>query len=147
MKGSAPKTGYSRNQFGAAWADNVDVEYGRNSCRTREDILQRDLSNIVFKDDGKLCTVQSGTLVNDPYTGKTINFVRGKDTSSAIQIEHVVALSDAWQKGAQQLTDRERRNLANDPLISAPRRTTSPHRTSGRSPTKCRSIILCRAES
>ncbi|WP_458683667.1 HNH endonuclease family protein [Prescottella equi] len=116
VKGRAPKTGYSRDQFGPAWADDVDVDYGRNSCRTREDILQRDLSNTVFKDDGKLCTVQSGTLVNDPYTGKTINFVRGKDTSSAIQIEHVVALSDAWQKGAQQLTDRERRNLANDPL-------------------------------
>lgn len=55
-------------------------------------------------------------MVNDPYTGKTINFVRGKDTSSAPQIEHVVALSDAWQKGAQQLTDRERRDFANDPL-------------------------------
>ena len=28
---------------------------------------------------------------------------------------HVVALSDAWQKGAQQLSPEERRNLANDP--------------------------------
>ncbi|MFD6062383.1 HNH endonuclease family protein [Rhodococcus wratislaviensis] len=28
---------------------------------------------------------------------------------------HVVALSDAWQKGAQQLSPEQRRDLANDP--------------------------------
>ena len=58
--------------------------------------------------------ILTGTL-NDPYTGKTITFTRGKDTSSSVQIDHVVALSDAWQKGAQQLDDTTRRNLANDP--------------------------------
>ncbi|MGO4203669.1 DUF1524 domain-containing protein [Rhodococcus sp. TAF43] len=116
VKGRAPKTEYSRDEFGPAWTDDVDVELGSNSCDTRNDILKRDLTNTVFNDGGKRCTVQSGTLVNDPYTGKTINFVRGKDTSSAIQIEHVVALSDAWQKGAQQLSERQRRNFANDPL-------------------------------
>ncbi|NKR65355.1 DUF1524 domain-containing protein [Rhodococcus hoagii] len=113
VKGRAPKTGYTRDQFGPAWTDDVDVQFGGNSCDTRNDILKRDLTNIVFRDGN--CTVQSGTLVNDPYTGKTIDFVRGKDTSSAIQIEHVVALSDSWQKGAQQLSERERRNFANDP--------------------------------
>lgn len=56
-----------------------------------------------------------GFIVHDPYTGKTIAFTRGKDTSSSVQIDHVVALSDAWQKGAQQLDDTTRRNLANDP--------------------------------
>lgn len=116
VKGRAPKTGYSRDQYGPAWTDDVDVELGSNSCDTRNDILQRDLTNVAFNDGGKACTVQSGTLVNDPYTGRTINFVRGKDTSSAIQIEHLVALSDSWQKGAQQLTERQRRNFANDPL-------------------------------
>ena len=43
-------------------------------------------------------------------------FVRGPGTSSDIQIDHVVALGDAWQKGAQQLSSAERYALANDPL-------------------------------
>ena len=61
------------------------------------------------------CVIASGTL-NDPYTGKTINFVKGEKTSQAVQIDHVVALSDAWQKGAQSLSETERKSLANDPL-------------------------------
>ncbi|CAG7637877.1 hypothetical protein E143388_07940 [Rhodococcus opacus] len=56
----------------------------------------------------------TGTL-HDTYTGTTISFVRGQDTSTAVQIDHVVALSDAWQKGAQQLSAEQRRDLANDP--------------------------------
>ncbi|NUT73127.1 DUF1524 domain-containing protein [Pseudarthrobacter sp. C4D7] len=109
IKGRAPKTGYDRAQFGQAWAD-VD----RNGCDTRNDILQRDLTGIVFTNSVP-CKVQSGTLA-DPYTGKTISFVRGSATSSAVQIDHVVALSDAWQKGAQQLTAEQRTAFANDPL-------------------------------
>ena len=61
------------------------------------------------------CNVTQGTL-NDPYTGKVIAFVRGSATSGDVQIDHVVALSDAWQKGAQQLTKDKRIELANDPL-------------------------------
>ncbi|MBM4568947.1 DUF1524 domain-containing protein [Rhodococcus hoagii] len=114
VKGRAPKTGYSRDQYGPAWTDNVDVEFGGNACDTRNDILKRDFTNITFK-DSKRCVVQAGTLVNDPYTGKTIDFVRGKNTSSAIQIEHIVSLSNSWQTGAQQLSERQRRNFANDP--------------------------------
>jgi hypothetical protein len=33
-----------------------------------------------------------------------------------VQIDHVVALSDAWQKGAQKLSLATRTALANDPL-------------------------------
>ena len=51
------------------------------------------------------CVVLTGALP-DPYTGRTIAFVRGQDTSADVQIDHVVALSDAWQKGAQQLERR-----------------------------------------
>jgi len=61
------------------------------------------------------CKVQSGTL-HDPYTGATINFVRGAKSSEAVQIDHVVALSNAWQTGAQQLDSATRVALANDPL-------------------------------
>ncbi|GAB2511914.1 HNH endonuclease family protein [Nocardia heshunensis] len=114
VKGRAPKTGYARNQFGDTWTDDVDVAGGHNGCDTRNDILGRDLIDPAFKPGTGECVVLSGTLA-DPYTGKAIDFVRGKDTSNAVQIDHVVALSDAWQTGAQQLSPRERTNLANDP--------------------------------
>ena len=109
IKGRAPKSGYDRAQFGQAWAD-VD----RNGCDTRNDILKRDLTGITYTNSVP-CKVQSGTLA-DPYTGTSISFVRGTATSIAVQIDHVVALSDAWQKGAQQLTAEQRTALANDPL-------------------------------
>lgn len=110
VKGRAPKTGYAREEFGPAWAD-VD----RNGCDTRNDILARDLEGETFKPGTQNCVVATGTLA-DKYTGTTINFVRGNTTSSAVQIDHLIALSDAWQKGAQQLSAEQRRQLANDPL-------------------------------
>ncbi|MBD1591667.1 DUF1524 domain-containing protein [Arthrobacter sp. S1_S22] len=109
IKGRAPKTGYDRALFGQAWAD-VD----RNGCDTRNDILGRDLTGITFTNSVP-CKVQSGMLA-DPYTGTSISFLRGSGTSSKVQIDHVVALSDAWQKGAQQLTTEQRTAFANDPL-------------------------------
>ncbi|MDQ5915283.1 MAG: hypothetical protein QG584_1174, partial [Pseudomonadota bacterium] len=91
MKGRAPKTGYSRDAFGQAWAD-VD----RNGCDTRTDIIKRDLVDI---QSSGVCTITAGTL-NDPYTGTTIRYVRGG--ASEVDIDHVVALSNAWQTGAFQ---------------------------------------------
>lgn len=105
IKGRAPKTNYSRKQFGASW--NVI-----SGCDTRNIILNRDLTNVAIDEK---CNVVSGDL-NDPYTGKIIQFTRGSDTSADIQIDHIVALSDAWQKGAQQFTLNKRIELANDPL-------------------------------
>ncbi|MFK8908170.1 HNH endonuclease family protein [Streptomyces sp. YS-3] len=105
VKGRAPKTGYSRDQFGRGWTDT-----DANGCATREDILKRDLKDVKFKDK---CDVASGTLTKDVYTGRTIQFVRG---SSKVDIDHVVALSDAWQKGAQQWDKKKRVAFANDPL-------------------------------
>lgn len=110
VKGRAPRTGYDRGLFGQAWAD-VD----RDGCDTRNDVLRRDLAPYVLKSGTNGCLVLSGTL-HDPYLGKTIAFVRGRSTSSAVQIDHVVALSDAWQKGAQRWTTPRRTALANDPL-------------------------------
>lgn len=104
VKGRAPMTGYSRDQFGQGWG-----EIG--GCETRQVILKRDLTSVTL--DG--CNVESGTLL-DPYTGKTIAFMRGASTSGAVQIDHVVALGDAWQTGAQQLDVTTRKSLANDPL-------------------------------
>jgi len=110
VKGRAPRTGYDRDEFGPAWQD-VD----RNGCDTRNDILGRDLVDVGYKGGTRECVVAWGTL-HDPYSGKDIDFVRGATTSTAVQIDHVVALSDAWQKGAQGWTEAKRTQLANDPL-------------------------------
>ncbi|HEX7321978.1 MAG TPA: HNH endonuclease family protein [Mycobacterium sp.] len=115
IKGRAPKTGYSREQFGEAWSDDVTVPDGHNGCNTRNDILRRDLVDVETKPGTNGCIVASGVL-NDPYTGTTIDFHRGRGTSRAVQIDHVVALSNAWQTGAQQWDELTRRNFANDPM-------------------------------
>jgi len=114
IKGRAPKTGYDRSLFGESWTDDVSVPGGRNGCDTRNDILRRDLVDVVIKPDSNGCSVLRGIL-NDPYTGITVEFVRGPN-SAEVQIDHVVALSDAWQKGAQQLDEARRRDFANDPV-------------------------------
>ncbi|WP_456824129.1 HNH endonuclease family protein [Cellulomonas sp. P5_E12] len=104
VRGRAPTTGYTRERFGQAWAD-VD----RNGCDTRNDVLRRDLVAPVTEG----CVVLSGTL-DDPYTGVPIAFARGP-SSADVQIDHVVALSDAWQTGAQSWTPAQRQAFANDP--------------------------------
>ena len=104
VKGRAPKTGYSRDRFGNGWAKSGE-------CDTRNIILARDLTSAKVEN----CKVMSGIL-DDPYTGKTIQFVRGAGTSDEVQIDHVVALSNAWQTGAFQLSADRRVELANDPL-------------------------------
>jgi hypothetical protein len=109
VKGRAPKTGYARAQFGATWAD-----VNRNGCDTRNDILKRDLTNLTFRSGTRDCVIESGTLV-DPYSGTTINFVKGVKSSMEVQIDHVVALSNAWQTGAFKLTLAKRTEFANDP--------------------------------
>ncbi|NMX03421.1 HNH endonuclease family protein [Mobiluncus mulieris] len=109
VKGRAPKTGYARSQFGKRWKD-ID----HNGCDTRNDILNRDLSAKTYRPGTHDCVVLTGTL-QEPYTGTQVSFDK-KKAASAVQIDHVVALSDAWQKGAQQLTAEQREQLANDPL-------------------------------
>ncbi|MFI5782260.1 HNH endonuclease family protein [Nocardia sp. NPDC051570] len=110
IKGRAPMTGYSRDQFGQAWTDDNSAPGGHNGCDTRDDILRRDLTDAK---PATGCHITSGTL-HDPYTGKSIVFVRGPK-STVVQIDHMVPLGDAWQTGAQQLPADRRRDLANDP--------------------------------
>ncbi|MHB2253247.1 HNH endonuclease family protein [Corynebacterium aurimucosum] len=116
VKGRAPKTGYEREEFGQAWSDDVTVDFGHNGCDTRNDILRRDLDpeSLVLKEGTHDCVALSGTL-HDPYSGQDIEFQRGAQTSRAVQIDHVVPLADAWQKGAQQWLPEKRRDFANDP--------------------------------
>jgi hypothetical protein len=115
VKGRAPKTGYARvRDFGPAWTDATSAPGGHYGCNTRDQVLFRDLTAVRFKGTSH-CTVAAGTLA-DPYTGRSIAFVRGPRTSAAVQIDHLVSLGDSWQTGAQQLTQAQREALANDPL-------------------------------
>lgn len=110
IKGRAPKTGYDRDLFGSGWKDP-----DRNGCDARNDILRRDLTKLTTRPGTQDCIITSGVLAG-PFTGNTIGFTRGQGTSTAVQIDHLVALSDAWQKGAQQFSEDQRIEFANDPL-------------------------------
>ena len=108
VKGRAPKTGYDRSAFGPAWSDT-----DRNGCDTRNDVLARDLTAVTYTSATRDCVVLSGRLF-DPYSGQTLTFT--KADGDAVHIDHVVALSDAWQKGAQPWPAGKRLAFANDPL-------------------------------
>ncbi|WP_062377858.1 excalibur calcium-binding domain-containing protein [Demequina pelophila] len=109
VKGRAPKTGYAREEFGSGWVDT-----DRNGCDTRNDMLALRLENVVAEGT---CKVMSGDLL-DPFTGEWIAFERGG--ASEVDIDHLVALSDAWQKGAFQWEYAQRVAFANDPLNLEP---------------------------
>lgn len=110
VKGRAPKTRFDRDEFGSPWVDTDS-----NGCGTRDDVLKRDLKDVRFKAGDEGCSVASGTLAPDPYTGEDIAFVRGR---SPVDIDHLVALSDAWQKGARQWDASKRIALANDLMLA-----------------------------
>jgi hypothetical protein len=112
--GSQDRSGsdYSRDAFAYQQIDSDG-----DGCTIREDILRRDLRSIRHATPGSgtpSCTILSGRLA-DPYTGTTIAFRRGRATSSRIQIDHVVALHNAWDSGASGWTAAKRRALGNDP--------------------------------
>ncbi|NBO51773.1 MAG: HNH endonuclease [Actinobacteria bacterium] len=106
VKGRAPKTGYSRAQF-PHWSD-----LDRNGCDSRNEILKRDLTQIVFKVGTKDCKVLSGVL-QDPFSNKLLTFTTAK---SVVDIDHLVALSNAWQTGAAYFDKGIRTQIANDPI-------------------------------
>jgi len=106
VKGRAPKTGYARSQF-PHWSDP-----DRNGCDARNDTLKRDLTNITYKAGTRDCKVIAGQLL-DPFSGKVITF---STTKVVIDIDHVVALSNAWQTGAAYFDKNKRSQIANDPL-------------------------------
>lgn len=64
-----------------------------------------------FSDVGNSVVI-AGKLA-DPYSGKWIDF--RKEEASKVQIDHVVALENAWQSGAYNLSKETREALANDP--------------------------------
>lgn len=102
--------GYERDAFGAGWRDP-----DRNGCDARNDILGRDLDDVVTRPGTHGCVVESGVL-DDPCTGAAIAFQRGDGTSELVQIDHIVPLSWAWGYGASAWTEEERMRFANDPV-------------------------------
>jgi hypothetical protein len=100
---------YNRTKdFGQAWYD-----YDHNGCDTRNDVLKRDLSRIIYKSNDYGCTIATGVL-KDPYTGNTINFTRGQSTSMAIQIDHIAPLHYVWMHGGYTWSADKRLRYAND---------------------------------
>lgn len=94
--------------FGDGWAD-LDGD----GCNTRNEVLESQLSDVELLRDN--CRVDTGVL-EDPYTGETVTFQRGQHSSEKVQIDHVVAVYNAWRTGAQDLSYEERVAFANDPL-------------------------------
>lgn len=105
VKGRAPKTDYSREQFYSGWP-NVD------GCSLRQRIIRREFGESAVLNE---CNVMAGEY-DEPYTGEHMVFTEREQISKGIQIDHVVALSDAWQKGAHNISAEKRYELATDPL-------------------------------
>ena len=105
VKGRAPKTGYKREEFYSGWPT---VE----GCNLRQRILKREFGETAVLDG---CNVIAGEF-DEPYTGVHMKFETREEIAKGVQIDHVVALSDAWQKGAQYMTYEVRNEIATDPL-------------------------------
>ena len=105
VKGRAPKTGYKREEFYGNWP-TVD------GCNLRQRIIKREFGESAILDE---CNVIAGEF-DEPYTGEHKKFTTREEISNGVQIDHVVALSDAWQKGAQYLEREVRYKIATDSL-------------------------------
>ena len=108
VKGWAPMTGYSRGMFGIAWEDS-----DHNGCDQRDDMLWKASLGHAVRSGG--CKVVSAT-VTDVYTNRVIHYVRGGSYSQGLDIDHVVALGNAWATGIQYEPAYIRLRLATDPL-------------------------------
>lgn len=95
---------YDRDLFGQRWAD-ID----RNGCDQRNDALRAGAVDVTTKPGTHGCVVLEATI-QDPYTGTTIDFVKGENT---VDIDHVVPLSRAWQQGASSWPEERREEFAN----------------------------------
>jgi hypothetical protein len=96
---------YDRPSFGD-WRDED------GDCQdTRNEVLLRDLTNVLLDERG--CVVLRGML-RDPYTGELVEFVRGRSTSSLVQIDHVLPPKAAWDGGAHAWPTEVKRAFYND---------------------------------
>ncbi|GAB2972791.1 HNH endonuclease family protein [Saccharothrix stipae] len=89
--------GYSRDRF-PHWSSQGD------GCDTREVVLQRQGADVQTGDG---CKVTAGTWTS-AYDGVVVTEARDLD------IDHTVALAEAWRSGADKWTDEQREKFAND---------------------------------
>ena len=111
IKGRAPMTGYTRAAFGEAWADTDG-----NGCDQRDDMLARAAFGSAVRSG---CKVESATIT-DVYTGRVIHYIRGGSYDQGLDIDHVVALGDAWSSGIGYKSAFIRLHIATDPLNLLP---------------------------
>jgi hypothetical protein len=92
-------TPYDRERFGDGWID------ADGDCRdTRQEVLAAESTTPVVMTD---CAVVSGTWI-DPWSGRTYT------DPGAVEIDHTVALANAWRSGASRWTATRRERFAND---------------------------------
>jgi hypothetical protein len=95
----ASRSSYSRDAFGAGWAD------ADGDCQnTRAEVLAQLSTARVIRDG---CRVVRGRWI-DPYTGRT--FLDASD----LDVDHVVPLAWAWRHGADAWSNARRERFAND---------------------------------
>lgn len=99
---------YERSAFGHGWDDaNGDCQDNR-----AEALIAASTTTVRFADDRR-CRVSTGRWIS-PFTGKVIQ------NSSDIDIDHVVPLAWAWERGAKEWSREERVQFANDPVNLLP---------------------------
>ncbi|MBT2390772.1 HNH endonuclease family protein [Streptomyces maoxianensis] len=97
VKAEGSSTGYSRDLF-PHWSTQS------GTCNTREVVLKRDGQNV---QQDSSCAAVSGTWYSE-YDGATWT------VASDLDIDHVVALAEAWRSGANSWTTSQRQAFAND---------------------------------
>ncbi|GAE81570.1 secreted protein [Cutibacterium acnes JCM 18920] len=117
VKGRAPMTGYSGTSSGQRGATTLTPPSPIPGAITAA-VPATTLGSRPRRGEAEIRQPMSNSLrrVTRPYTGRTIQWRRGRNTSAVVQIDHVVALGNAWVTGAQQLPMDRRQALANDPL-------------------------------
>lgn len=99
--------------FGPAWSDAVRTEFGRNGCDQRSDVLRTQLTDVQVRPGTGGCVVETGVL-DDPYSGVRVHYRRGEPARS-VEVDHVVPLAGAWDRGAAAWPVQRRRDFAGDP--------------------------------
>ncbi|MFC4494899.1 HNH endonuclease family protein [Streptomyces ovatisporus] len=94
---SGSMDGYDRDKY-PHWSGQG------NSCDTREAVLKRDGERV---ETGSDCSPTSGTWTS-PYDGE-----KWTDPSD-VDIDHMVPLANSWISGADEWSDEEREEFAND---------------------------------
>ena len=95
---------YRRSAFGHGW-DDADSDCQNSRA---EALIASSSTPVRFASDNR-CRVVAGRWIS-PFTGNVIQ------NSQAIDIDHVVPLKWAWERGANTWTSEKRERFANDPV-------------------------------